>query len=459
MKKRYGKSLFIFRRDLRLEDNTGLIEALKYSEYVLPCFIFDPALLEKNEYRSDNALQFMIESLQDLKRQLEERSGKLYLFYGKPDKVVRELIEKGIDAVYVNRDYTPFSIRRDNAIKELCSGNGIDFHQYGDCLLNEPEKLLKDDGKPYTLFTPYLRKAMNLEIRKPQINRYRNFDKVEVGLEEGNEIYKRILPEMNREIRVHGGRTEALRILNNLRRYKNYEKERDYPAKDKTTHLSAHNKFGTCSIREVYYSIKDQLGSTHALITELYWRDFFTHIALHFPKIFGRSFREKYDRIEWCYNKKMFKVWCDGITGFPIVDAGMRELNITGFMQNRIRMITSSFLTKDLHIDWRWGERYFARKLVDYDPSVNNGNWQWSASTGSDAQPYFRIFNPWLQQRKYDPKCEYIKRWVTELRDLSPKEIHNLDKRRPSKLKDYPEPMVDHSEESRVAKSMFSGAG
>lgn len=244
-------------------------------------------------------------------------------------------------------------------------------------------------------------------------------------------------------------------ILNEIDRFSTYMKVRDFPAKAGTTKLSAHLKFGTVSIREVYYAIKNRFGADHPLIRQLYWRDFYTQIGYHFPRVFKRSFRSKYDKLDWNYNETAFHRWCEGLTGFPIVDAGMRELNRTGYMHNRVRMIVASFLIKDLHIDWRWGERYFAQKLVDYDPAVNNGNWQWAASTGCDPVPYFRIFNPWLQQRKFDPNCEYIKENVPELRSFPPSIIHNLEKVQPDDLKNYPPPMVDHTTVKELTKAMF----
>lgn len=227
---------------------------------------------------------------------------------------------------------------------------------------------------------------------------------------------------------------------------------RNLPSLSGTTGLSAHHKFGTISIRESYWAVRSALGKSHTLVRELYWRDFFTHIGFHYPHVLSGCFHERYDTLKWENDEVKFKAWCQGRTGFPIVDAGMRELNITGFMHNRMRMITASFLVKDLHIDWRWGEKYFAQRLVDYDPLVNNGNWQWAASTGCDAQPYFRIFNPWLQQAKYDPKCLYIKQWVKELAGCTPKRIHRIQDNIPT---EYVSPIVDHAVASQKAKAMF----
>jgi deoxyribodipyrimidine photo-lyase len=441
-----SRSLFIFRRDLRLEDNTGLIEAMRSSKEVIPCFIFDPAQVGNNVYKSGNALQFMVESLRDLEKQLEKKGGILFLFYGEPERIVSDLIGKGeVNSVFVNRDYTPFSRMRDKGILDVCMSKNISFRSFGDCLLNEPESVLKKDGKPYTVFTHFYNKSLENKVRAPQKNDLNNFYRKEIALSVGNGIYEKICQKADRK------------ILENIGEHGNYAKTRDYPSK-RTTLLSAHLKFGTLSVRGVYQEISKKLGTTHPLLRQLYWRDFFTYIGYHFPKVFGSSFHEKYDRIRWSYDKENFKSWCAGLTGFPIVDAGMWELKETGFMHNRVRMIAASFLTKDLHIDWRWGEKYFAQKLFDYDPCVNNGNWQWSASTGCDAQPYFRIFNPWLQQKKFDPDCEYIKKWVPELSKLKPEEIHSLSKRRPPKLRDYPTPIVDHKTEAQITKSVFSRA-
>ncbi|MCM2325813.1 MAG: DNA photolyase family protein, partial [Candidatus Woesearchaeota archaeon] len=256
----------------------------------------------------------------------------------------------------------------------------------------------------------------------------------------------------NPQLITHGGRKEGLKILSSLGRFAGYSEDRNYPSRELTTKLSPHNKFGTLSIRETYYEITRQLGEFSVLLNELYWRDFFTHIGYFFPHVFGHAFKNKYDNIKWKDDELKFKAWCEGKTGFPIVDAGMRELNSTGFMHNRVRMITASFLIKDLHIDWRKGEKYFATKLIDYDPCVNNGNWQWAASTGCDAQPYFRIFNPWLQQERYDYECRYIKRWLPELKDIGYKSIHNI-KNEP--VKGYVSPIIRHDIEKDIALEMY----
>lgn len=444
MEKKWQRTLFIFRRDLRLDDNTGLLHALENSDEVIPAFIFTPEQIEKNPYRGDHCLQFMIESLEDLSEQLRKKGGKLYFFYGNPDEVAAHV---KVDAIIVNRDYTPYSIRRDEKIRAACKKKNIAFLSFDDALLHPIEETFKADGKPYTIFSPYFKKASKLKVPAPRANRFSNYFSGSLPSAEGASFMRKIFPKPEKFI--GGGRGEALKILKSIGKFTKYLKERDFPAENGTTHLSAHLKFTTISPREAYHAIRDALGSQSGLIRSLYWRDFFTSIAYCFPHIFKGAFHKKFDHLEWSYDKKAFKRWCEGKTGFPIVDAGMREMNETGYMHNRVRMIAASFLVKDLHIDWRWGEKYFAQTLVDYDPAVNNGNWQWSASTGCDAQPYFRIFNPWAQQAKFDPECVYIKKWIPELKSIAPDVIHKWylegDKSK------YPHPMVDHAKEAKAA--------
>lgn len=455
MEKRYKKALFIFRRDLRLHDNTALIAALQQSELVIPCFIFDPNQVEKNPYRSTNALQFMIESLTELASDLQKRKARMYFFYGEPCSVVEELIKReSVDSIFVNRDYTPFSKKRDVHLEKLAKTNDVDFNSYFDLLLTEVGTVLTGKGTPYTVYSHFAKKAASVTVDKPRKNNHKNYCVKDVKGEMPGALAE-VLPasDYNPDIWIAGGRQNALKILKKLAQFINYDQERDIPKKNGTTGLSAHNKFGTVSIREVYWSIADKLGTSHTLIKQLYWRDFFSHIAFSYPHVFGHAFHEKYAGIIWQKDQLLFGAWCKGQTGFPIVDAGMRQLNQTGFMHNRVRMIVASFLVKDLHLDWRWGEKYFAQKLVDYDPAVNNGNWQWAASTGCDAQPYFRIFNPWIQGKKFDPDCKYIKTWVEELRVYEAKQIHKLEKG--GSLHGYTPAVVDHSEAKEVAEDMF----
>jgi deoxyribodipyrimidine photo-lyase len=451
-----NRALFVFRRDLRLEDNTGLLFALKEAKEVIAAFIFTPEQIQNNAYRSDRALQFMIESLEDLAEQLQDKKGRLYIFYGQPENIVKQCIESlKIDGVIVNEDYTPYSQERDRKIQSVCLEGNIAFYSHADVTLKPLQSMLKSDGKPYTVFTPFYRKNL---LDSPAMPRPHPKEAVyytnNIAFSRGTELYAEILP--TRKTQPAGGRKAAFKILKELDQFKDYENNRNYPAQDSTTHLSAHIKFNTCSVREIYYALHAVYGIESPLIRSLYWHDFFHSIAFYFPRVFKGAFKTIYNGLAWDNNPVFFKKWCEGKTGFPLVDAGMRELNETGFMHNRVRMIVSSFLVKDLHINWQWGEKYFAQKLIDYDPAVNNGNWQWAASTGCDAQPYFRIFNPWSQSVTWDAECEYIKKWIPELKNIPPKLIHTwyLEKNH-SQSKDYPAPIVDHKQASTEALQRY----
>lgn len=451
----YNRSLFIFHRDLRIFDNTGLRKACEQSQQVITCFILDPQQVGKrNTYRSMNALQFMVESLDDLQNQLKDAGGKLHLFAGDSHKVLEKLIkQEKIEAVFSNKDYTPFALKRDEGLKSICLLYKIMWHQYPDALLTEPEEIVTNNGTPYTIFTPFFKKARTKTIERPITKKFKNFYTGSVADTIQQSFLKKIISQPNKKLWQHGGRKEGLKRLALLSTLKNYAKTKDYPSLD-TSYLSAHLKFGTLSVRHVYHATVKKLGASNPLIRQLFWRDFFTHIAYDSPFVFGASYHEKYNDLAWDNDKKLFKTWCQGKTGFPIVDAGMRQLNATGFMHNRVRMIVASFLVKDLRIDWRWGEQYFASKLVDYDPAVNNGNWQWCASTGADAQPYFRIFNPWLQQKKFDPQCVYIKRWVLELNNSEPKIIHHWYKQFDASV-GYPQPIVNHEQVAKKTIELY----
>lgn len=461
--KSHKKSLFIFRRDLRLIDNSGLISALENSEQVLPIFIFDDRQTdrEKNEYFSENAFQFMVNSIGELEQDLEsidiknsageKTPAKLHIFHGSPNKIIESLISNdAIDAVFVNRDYTPFSVKRDSEIQKVCEKNGVAFNSVSDYTLSPIEKIETGQGKKYSIFTPFKNRAKTFEVAKPvtkiaHLSNYfsenlsKNSNKFVTDLSK-YKIYN------NQNILLKGGRSEALSIIKTADKNKtieNYEKNRDFPAISGTSQLSAHIKFGTVSIREIYHWAKD-LTDAQTFISELYWRDFYLYIALHFPSVFGKSFQDRGDKIKWINDKKHFEAWKNGQTGVPIVDAGMRQLNTTGWMHNRVRMIVASYLTKNLLIDWRWGEKYFAQKLIDYDPSSNNGGWQWSASVGADPRP-LRIFNPETQAEKFDPNGEYIKKWVPELRTSD-----GVEK--------YPRPLVDQKESFHRAMMAYRAA-
>jgi deoxyribodipyrimidine photo-lyase len=452
--KRFKKALFIFHRDLRAVDNTGLNKVLAESQEVVPVFIFDPAQVEEsNKYRSMPALQFMMESLDDLVGQLAKKKGKLFLFYGQTHEVVERLIkDEAIDAVFSNRDYTPFARKRDAELEKLVTKKGVAWFSVDDALLCNPDTIFTGKGTPYTIYTAFLKKAVQTKVQEPVGCSKGSFFTGHTAHETTLAAIKKKIAFPSLTLWEMGGRVAAKKILSHLNIFKNYTEIRDYPTEN-TTGLSAHLKFGTVSIREAFYAVTQEKADPQ-LLKQLYWRDFFTYLAYHFPQVFGKAFVKKYENIPWSDNKVWFTRWCEGTTGFPLVDAGMRQLNATGYMHNRVRMVVASFLTKDMHIDWRKGERYFAQQLVDYDPCVNNGNWQWASSTGADAQPYFRIFNPWLQQKKFDPECEYIKHWIPELKHLTPKEIHTWYKALQSK-NGYSLPVLDHAVESKKALAMF----
>jgi len=446
-KHKYKNSLFVFRRDLRLQDNSALSAALKQSENVFVMFVFDPVLLRAERSK---ACHMLYNCLEELDSEIENLSGQLIYLSGKPSTQIKTFIkQQNIEAVFINRDYSPYALKRDLEIQSACKALNIDFHCFADQLLLEPEETLKADGKPYTIFTPYFRNAAQKAVAYPQ------------KLPRGNLMALKNATPLTTFFKKPVGkldtcpvqpRAEVKKILKDLGDFRHYEQQRNIPSVHGTTQLSAYLRFGVCSVREVFHCIRKNLDPQHPLIRQLYWRDFFTHIGFHFPHVVQSAFVKKYEGLVWDNDTEKFKAWCEGNTGFPIVDAGMRELNATGYMHNRVRMITASFLVKDLHIDWRKGEKYFAEKLVDYDPLVNNSNWQWAASTGCDAQPWFRIFNPWLQQKKFDEECAYILQWIPELRGLPVKEIHSPDRKR---IAGYPSPIIDHARAVALTKERY----
>ncbi len=420
-------NIFIFRRDLRIEDNCAFNSLMHNNNHkILPIFIFNPQQIyaKNNEYFSNNAVQFMIESLEDL-----EKSIHVNYYEGNDMDILNKLSKKyNIKCIAFNKDYTPFARKRDDMILKWCKDQGIQLITEEDYTLFTMGSILNGSKKPYQVFTPFYRTCKKQKVNKPIIKKLNTKDIV-VDVRAFN---KRKYYEENKDISVRGGRNLALTRLKNS--MKNYAKSRDIPSLEGTTRLSAYIKFGCVSIREVYHNY----SKNTALQRELIWREFYAHIMYHFPHIIGNSFKQKYDRVKWSNNKEWFKKWCNGETGFALVDAGMNQLNTTGWMHNRVRMVVAMFLTKDLLIDWRWGEKYFATKLVDYDPASNNGGWQWSASTGTDAQPYFRIFNPDLQIKKYDKDLEYIQRWNPKYKEKKP--------------------MVDHKERAQIAIKIFKSA-
>ena len=445
------RGIFLFRRDLRLQDNTGLNRALRECDKVAAVFVLDPRQIEEHPYFSPPALRFMLESLEDLERALGRAGGRLYVAQGDPTIVVPGLIRAlKASVVHVNRDDTPFSAGRDAALAAACREVGVDLVQSADLLLHEPEELRTTSGGPYRVFTAFRNAARAREIPAPEPRPRGSF--VTWNLPGASHVPP---PSQAPPGAPSGGRARAFGLIQRLGDLGEYTERRDLPATDGTTRLSPHLKFGTVSVREVWHRILTALGPGTRLLDQLLWRDFFHHVAWHFPYVFGQPFHLEYRALIWDRSPARLSRWASGRTGFPIVDAGMRELFATGTMHNRARMITASFLCKDLHLDWRAGEQIFARRLVDYDPCVNNGSWQWAASTGCDAQPWFRVFNPWRQQARFDPDAVYVRRWIPELAETSPDRIRRIETEGPPKGTGYPPPMVDHVVEAAVAKERF----
>ncbi len=411
-------SIFWFRRDLRLQDNAALYHALSGEYPVLPIFIFDKNILDKLPTK-DARVEFIHQTIAGINEQLKSKGTTLLVKYGKPTEVWKELLETyDIQTLYANRDYEPYARERDKAVYEMLEAKGIPFKSYKDHVIFEKSEVMKDNGDPYVVYTPYS-KTWLAKLQDKDLESYTS------GLMFDNwhqtEWQQPIsLKEMGFE--PMGMEFPNTNVTDTLLAH--YKDKRNFPAQPGTSHLGLHFRFGTVSIRE-----KARQAKAHSAtyLNELIWREFYQAILWHFPRVVKESFRKEYDQIEWRNNEAEFKLWCEGKTGYPIVDAGMRELNETGYMHNRVRMIVASFLTKHLLIDWRWGEAYFAEKLLDFDLASNNGGWQWAAGTGVDAAPYFRVFNPALQQEKFDPDSKYLRKWVPEVNTPN-----------------YPKPMVEH---------------
>jgi deoxyribodipyrimidine photo-lyase len=402
-------NIFWFRRDLRWEDNVGLFHALENSLPVLPIFIFDTQILEKLEDKKDRRVHFIHTALEALQEKIAGKGKTLLVLKGDPIQVWKDLIKKySIHSVFTNHDYEPYALDRDETIKNILVKNNISFNTYKDQVIFEKEEVVKEDGRPYTIYTPYANKW-----RAHWMNHTPKLHPSEKKLDQLWSQKVVPIPSL-KDIGFEITDVQIPPIAPQESTIKKYTDQRNFPAiKGGTTHLSVHLRFGTISIRKLALSTQ-ALNST--FFNELIWRDFYHMILWHFPQVGkGKSFKPKYDFIKWRNNEKEFKAWCEGRTGYPIVDAGMRELNATGFMHNRVRMIVASFLTKHLLIDWRWGEAYFAQKLLDYDLAANNGGWQWASGSGCDAAPYFRVFNPRLQTEKFDKDLKYIRQWIPEL--------------------------------------------
>lgn len=462
-----------FRRDLRIVDNTALEAAIATGATIIPIFIFTPTQISerKNDYKSNKSVQFMIESLVDLDAEIRRVSGgaNLVCFMGEPEAVIPRIAKAfKAAAVFLNSDYTPYSKKRDSAVETALKrvGAGIEFRTHHDVCLREPGSITTG-GKAYQKYTPFYMRvvAERAKLRDP-INAHKKIDFMTpspsnaVGRVSLSDAYSDFTIATS-DIAVHGGRDEAEKILRSIGDFRKYGSTRN-DLSVSTTGLSAYLKFGCVSVREVYERVAAVLGSSHDLIRQLIWRDFYIHLMDAFPHVIGRALKPSYDKVRWRKNERWLTAWKEGQTGFPVVDAGMRQLAETGFMHNRARMITASFLIKTLLIDWREGEQHFARSLVDYDPAANNGNWQWVAGTGADSQPYFRVFNPWLQSEKHDPDAEYIKRWVPELAGVDARDIHRWhDEKIRAKYAgrvEYVEPIVVFETQRAAVLEMYKSA-
>jgi deoxyribodipyrimidine photo-lyase len=416
------QSIFIcwFRRDLRLHDNAALYHALKDKFPVIPIFIFDRAILDKLEDKADRRVEFIHQAVSNMQQQLLQMGSSIEVYYGYPENIFQQLLQKyDVKNIYTNHDYEPYAQERDAAINKMLMKSGVSMHTFKDQVIFEKQEVVKDDGKPYTVFTPYS-KRWKAKLNADDLKSY----PTEAYFSKFYKQAPQPIPSLEQMgFQSTGESFPSTEVQNEL--IKKYKEQRDIPSIRGTSRLSVHLRFGTISIRELALSTKD-LNET--FLNELIWRDFYHMIVWNFPQVGkGKAFKPEYDFIQWRNNEKEFEAWCNGQTGYPIVDAGMRELNSTGFMHNRVRMIVASFLCKHLLIDWRWGEAYFAKKLLDFDLAANNGGWQWAAGSGCDAALYFRIFNPYLQTQKFDSELKYIRKWVPEFEGF-----------------DYVKPIVEH---------------
>jgi deoxyribodipyrimidine photo-lyase len=444
-------AIYIFTRDLRLEDNLTLFDALKNNVNVLPIFVFNPIqITEKNTYKSNNCVQFMIECLNELDSDLRKLGSRLFYFYGDTVDVIEKIIKNSdkyeFKSLYISKDYTFFAKKRESDLEKFCKKNDLSLFVIENHMLLGVDIVKKDNGEFYRKFTPYYRAALKYKVEKPTKTTKKNFILKTFKL--SNEFKKDInmFYDENKDIIVRGGRSNAIKILKKIKDYSDYNHSREIPSIRGTTYLSAYLKFNVVSVREVYEYFKKNLSKSNHLLTQLYWRDFYMQIMYHLNPI---KSNRKYD-LKWENNSQWIKKWKDGMTGIPIIDAGMRQMNTTGWMHNRCRMIVSNFFIKVMGCDWTIGEKYFAQSLVDYDFCNNNGGWGWSASSFSgfdfslDSQPYFRLFNPWRQQETYDPDCEYIKKWIPELKDVPVKDILNWNEKwSEHKNTKYPQPIID----------------
>lgn len=424
--------IFWFRRDLRLDDNHGLYEALNACEAVLPLFIFDKNILDKLSNKEDARVEFILDQINSIHSQLQEKGSSILIKYGTPEEVFTELLDTyEVESVYTNRDYEPYANERDEAIEKLLNTKEISLNSFKDQVIMEPGEILNGSGEFYKVFTPFSRVWLE-KFKAAKVEPYSYFHWK--NLFQTKPLPQLCLEDMGfkpSEIKIPSKSLDESVV-------KTYDETRNFPSQNGTSRLGIHLRFGTVSIRKIALEA-NSLNKT--FLNELIWREFYMMILAYNPQVVDKAFKLAYDRIPWRNNEEEFKAWCEGKTGYPIVDAGMRELNTTGYMHNRVRMVVASFLTKHLLIDWRWGETYFAERLLDYELASNNGGWQWAAGTGTDAQPYFRIFNPISQQEKFDKNWTYIKKWVPEI---------NSDK--------YPKPIVDHKFARQRALDTYKSA-
>lgn len=453
MGKDYEKGLFIFRRDFRIHDNVGLYALAEQCKEIYCCFFFTHEQVDSsNKYKSNNAVQFMIESLVDLDEQLKKKGSQLYCFYGNQYEILPKMIEsEGIEKIMFNTDYSPYAKKRDQKLRRVCATHDIVCESANDYYLHEPGSILvQSTGQAYKKYTPFYKDAMQRRVipsvGTPYATVFKQMNGEYSATIKLDDALARFTT-VNDNILVRGGRSLGLKRLRQaVNQQKDYLDTRDYFPK-KTSHLSAYIKFGCVSIREVYFSFSAEYNKHHGLISELYWREFFAHVLNCYPQVVGESYQEKYRNLDWVNNKTHIKKWKEGNTGFPLVDAAMREMNSTGYMHNRGRMTAASVLIKTLRVDWRIGEKYFATQLTDYDIASNNGNWQGISGTGVDMKPYFRDMNPFIQSEKFDKECEYIKQWVPELKNVPARDIHNWNDANGNYGKDvstYPAPIVDY---------------
>lgn len=471
---RYRRALFWFRRDLRAYDNAGLYHALKSAREVYCIFVFDREILDGLPHPADRRVEFIHGSVVELKERLRALGGDLLVRYARAsDDIPRFAAELGINAVFANEDYEPAAIVRDMKVAQRLAEQGIAFEAFKDQVVFAKGEVLSKSDKPYSVYTPYknawLHRLDPFFVKAYPIEPYRErlvCRSVDAGVPTLEEMG--FAPTNLKALGIAPGMSAATATFGDFQaRIAKYDEARNFPSAEGVSYLSVHLRFGTISIRELAAFAHRRRGAgAQTWLSELIWRDFYFQILHHFPRVASGPFKPEFRMLVWENNEALFAAWCEGRTGYPIVDAAMRQLNQTGYMHNRLRMIVASFLTKDLLIDWRWGEKYFADRLNDYDLAANNGGWQWAASTGCDAQPYFRIFNPVSQSERFDPKGAFIRRYVPELGDAPAALIHAPWTMSPAEQNDanvivgknYPAPIVDHNERRKLALALYTRA-